>query len=698
MAIGKFDGLPARLLQFAAPFTTSAAECEELEELVTHWYGWLGPAVLARFTPEEWAALMAVSGSPEMLGIPDGGLARTLGKDLAGGVAGAMAVDQLLGTGTLVADAALIAAQEYLDKHRGEAETVGQRMLSVLQESMAYHRPAWASREAYIEFGETWSAESTNQGSSIPRHSLERDLSGFYDDEWLYVKTTTWRAMAEAEGIGSTAPLEELHERGTLYLSPAARKSSGRKRWTSKTPRWAVPRSDCYRLRLSDVMAASEDDAKDQADDDQDQADAADAEPGNSLGWGEGTIGAKVNTDQRPPAPVLCAICGDPLDSVLVAMGETTHGEKPVAAATAPPGAEAAPVVQPALEPIAPGRAPFTRADQNTALTRAIAVLDAGPKGRVPGQEITGDQIAQWAASLRMLAALEGDRSGHGPFAPRRAKRGPWWQATMPPIAVDARTSAWTWERDGYSGPGVVLDRNGAWPSSTSSVTVAHGGFEDTGAVDEITGAVRPGYYLVTCYPWSETGMPHPLGHVKPGEQVWIAAPRMGLLRDLADAGRWPDTTAAGSWTGEPCRLREWAQFVGQLRQHARTVYGQGSDADEAVKVAFGQAMGLLRGSWAEDSTLPRKVWKCKARRLDWAQHIEDQAAVTLWRAADECRQAAGGSGPVALRNVDELVIPSAAFDAVTSVILPGRKRPPVRIDPTGIEFGTFKVKSRGEV
>jgi hypothetical protein len=172
----------------------------------------------------------------------------------------------------------------------------------------------------------------------------------------------------------------------------------------------------------------------------------------------------------------------------------------------------------------------------------------------------------------------------------------------------------------------------------------------------------------------------------------------MGLLRDLAAAGRWPDGSAAGSWTGDPCRLRDWAQFVNELFKHTRGTYGRGTPPDAAVKTGFGQSMGLLRGSWAEDSAVPRKTWKCKARRLDWAQHIEDQAAVTLWRAADDCRQAAPDAGPVGLRNVDELVIPAAALDVVTSVILPGRKRPPVRVDPAAVTLGTFKVKTRGEV
>ena len=679
MAIGKFDGLPARLLQFPAPFTTSGAECEELEELVTRWYGWLGPAALARFTPEEWADLMAVSGSSKMLSIPDGGLARTLGKDLAGGVAGAMAVDQMLGTGTLVTDAALIAAQEYLDKHRGEMETPGQRMLSVLRESMTFHRPAWASREAYVEAGETWSAEGAegaDRSSSIPRHGQERELSGFYDTDWLYVKPAVWRAAAEAEGAGSTAALAELFGKGTLYVTPARRR---RNEWTSEVPRWAG-RGDCYRLRMADVMAPGEDDAEDQAEVVTDEKVTTEATEETTVptcsvchepmtvyelgqtthpmceGWEEGTVGAAVNTSERKPEP-------------------------PVHVTPAPAPADLARGSWLAEQRT---RTRF-RGPAQEAFEQALAILDE------PG-------IGDHPERLRLLGALEGDRKQHGPFSPHRSKRGPWWQAPMPAVSADTRISAPNWEREDYRGSVVVLDRNAAWPSAASSVSVVHGGYENTGPQDE-EAPVRPGYYLVTAYPWTESGMPSPLGTVTPGDKVAIPGPRMALLRELAKAGRWPDGGALDSWTGEPCRLTDWAHLVGELRRYALEVYGRGSEPYEAVKVAFGQTMGLLLGSWDRSDAMPRKIWKCKARRPDWPHHVQDQASVTLWRAADECLTLTGADlGPVAIRNVDELVIPAAALDAVTAHHLEGRSRPPVRIDPSGVQFGTFKVKSEGEV
>ena len=299
---------------------------------------------------------------------------------------------------------------------------------------------------------------------------------------------------------------------------------------------------------------------------------------------------------------------------------------------------------------------------------------------------------------LRVLAALEGSKqSGH--FAPRR--RGerpyPYWQAPMPQAAHDIRIhDGWAWERDSYDGPAVALDRGGAWVSATASVDVAHGKLEHTGPVDLDTGPVRPGYYLTAWHPWAERGLPHPLGTAAdPGTLTLVTAPDMALIRDLRRAGRWPEIDVADSWTGDPARLADWAHYVRELRRYAIEQHGRDSAAYTAIKAAFGMATSLILGSNADDGT---KTWKCKTRRLDWIHHIKRQSAVTLWRSANDCLTAAPQLGPVGLRNNDELVIPSAALEAVTTrPITPlgsNTPRPAVRLDPLGIDLGTFKVKS----
>jgi hypothetical protein len=318
---------------------------------------------------------------------------------------------------------------------------------------------------------------------------------------------------------------------------------------------------------------------------------------------------------------------------------------------------------------------------QYEVLEQTMAVLDAG--GPVK--------------HLRVLAALEGAHREPGAFAPLRRGRQPFWAPELPAIVEAAYiTKGWAFRRGGFTGPAVVLDGTAAYPTAASSVVVAHGALSRTGAVAELpSSGLRPGYYLVTAYPWAEDGMPAPLGNTRPGAEVWVPAPLAALLRDLAAQDRWPDASAADSFTGEPCRLKDWAHFVAELRRYALGRYGRDSEEYGMQKDAFGQARGLMVGSWIQDLDrgLPRKEWRCKCRRPDWDHHMETQAAAMLWRRADRCRLAAPELPPLAIRNIDELVIPEAALELVT--VAPAGGTAPVRIDETGVALGTFKVKAR---
>lgn len=304
------------------------------------------------------------------------------------------------------------------------------------------------------------------------------------------------------------------------------------------------------------------------------------------------------------------------------------------------------------------------------------------------------DEIRKRAARLRLLAALEGDKEGHGPFAPYRSRRGPWWQPDMPGMIESVRVlNSWSWEREDYTGEAVALDRNGAWPTAVSSVRVAHAALKNTGPVEEVRGAPAPGYYKVTVYPWTESAVPSPMGNERVGSEVWITAPHMHLLADLAEAGRWPDASALDSYTGEAVRLTDWAHLVGECRRYALEVHGRDSYAYEVAKESFGMAVNAMYGSWDGEGALMRRKWTCKSRRVDWSHHIKDQAAVTIWRAADAVRQAVPADlGPLTIRSMDELVIPAGALETVTTA--PEGERPLIRLDDLGTTFGTWKVKT----
>ncbi|WP_030795139.1 DUF927 domain-containing protein [Streptomyces sp. NRRL S-920] len=405
--------------------------------------------------------------------------------------------------------------------------------------------------------------------------------------------------------------------------------------------------------------------------------------------WPAGTIGAEVAALPFPE--------GDPEPEAAL------PAPRPEAPAPAPAPAVRQPVDVPApsgdVRPSRPGRkAPALAVPDgphSEFLAAAVArksVANERQLGALAERLALLDdpEIGEAPARLRLLFAMEGNREAPGPFAPFLRRTSPRWQPERPAVIDAVRVmDGWSWEREDYDGEVVVMDRNGSWPTAVSSVRVVHGEFEHTGAVEDLTGqAPAPGYYKVRVYPWTETDLPSPLGNETVGEERWITGTRMHLLADLAAAGRWPDASASDSWTGTAVRLSSWAHLIGECRRYALETHGRESGAYDAVKEAFGQSMGLMYGSLDDTAGVTRRKWNCRSRRTDWVHAIKDQASATIWRTADKVRQLGDGMAPVSLRNVDELVLPAAALAAATE-----GDRPALRLDDSGTQFGTWKVK-----
>ncbi|OLL69952.1 hypothetical protein Ae168Ps1_6430 [Pseudonocardia sp. Ae168_Ps1] len=303
---------------------------------------------------------------------------------------------------------------------------------------------------------------------------------------------------------------------------------------------------------------------------------------------------------------------------------------------------------------------------------------------------LTADTAALADGSpLRVLRALEEEFAPHRKDAEGRLRR-PFWRPPLPGITWAAHViSSWAWERP-FVGEVVSLDRSGAFVAAASSVLVAHGGLEHTGECE--FDAQRAGYWQVQVHPWTERDeLPHPLaGHGKATE-LWVPTPTAALLRDLAEEGRWADLTVLDSYTAAGVRLSDWTGYVNALRKEAITTYGRDSDQYAAVKTAFGQALSLMLGTPTSGDA---REWRAAAQRPDWTHAIQAQASATLWRWADDCRKLAPELAPVALANVDELVIPADALEVVTSTPRPGG-RAPLQIDPDGVALGSFKAKAR---
>jgi len=660
LAVGKFAGVAARIVELDGPFTRSAAESDRLRRLAPLGCGWLGPRILQAvpvpLMRERRDQALAV------LGGPPGGPARSIAEHLALAAAGAAAIDAEFGTGGALWRAALSAGEDYLASHASQPPGDPELFLEELASLMASRAGAFPHL------------------SQLGQPGQDRELLGIRDDGHVYLFKAGFRELATLSGVDSDVALSGLHQAGHLIVSQSRRDDGG---WTMQAPRASGTRARCYQIRLAALDGG----------DDPDRAVPGTPQPGPPQA-GQGQLAPWVTPGQRA-CPVHQARRGYHRGCPDCRALSTETG--PPAAAGPGNGIRAA----------APGdqarREAFTAAatarhrdckhaawgqDQQEALTARLELLDDPAIGDDPER-------------LRLLEVLEGSHGKSGPFAPARPTTGkggkrypkyPYWQ---PPLPLDVIDTAWVsdcplFERD-YDGPVIVLDRNTAYPSATASVEIPLGQLEHTGPLDlGLPGPVRPGYYLIDVYPWTEAGLPSPLGSARPGTQQWVPAPTAALLADLARQGRWPGAAAADSWTGEPVRPDSWAHLLAELRRYAMEAHGRDSGAYDAVKVAAGQARGLMKGRLTGGPLEPRQ-WECKARRPDIPQHIEAQNTATMWRAADKCLQVTGPElGPVAIGGIDTLIIPAEAREAVT-----GGSKPAIVIDETGLALGSFKVKGR---
>ncbi|OFV82836.1 MAG: hypothetical protein A2Y78_10190 [Acidobacteria bacterium RBG_13_68_16] len=265
---------------------------------------------------------------------------------------------------------------------------------------------------------------------------------------------------------------------------------------------------------------------------------------------------------------------------------------------------------------------------------------------------------------------------------PRLRGRDPYWRPTPPPCSKSVREPAWSWRRPNglepldLTGGVTVLDANAAYLAAASTVEVAHGRLINTKG-REFDPRV-PGYWHVEIFPWLVPDIVSPLGTAKYPDLAWLTTPTVALLARLVDDGYWPEIHVTDSWTSvDRCRLRHWSEMISGIRREA--LLSGDRDAVESVKLAYSQAittMGIDK--------------KSMIHRPDWSQHIRTQHAANMWRKMWSAR----GSGLPVLGSsaVDEIVTTSSAVRWCLDNAAKGG-RPPLRIDPTGLALGSFKVK-----
>lgn len=285
--------------------------------------------------------------------------------------------------------------------------------------------------------------------------------------------------------------------------------------------------------------------------------------------------------------------------------------------------------------------------------------------------------IEESAPGPRLLAMLEGD------FLPTVRGRKAYKRPTAPPehILRQVRTPKWNWH---YQGPDmasllaqetVTLDANAAYLTSASSATVARDALQHTGPWTKYER--HPGFYQLMIDPdaWQSTQFVSPLGEGVHREIQWLPEPTVTLLQELVRADLWPPLVIIDSYTSpEKARMTKWTD---QLRTLRADIILTGSREDyEAFKVAYSQAVQMLNGSD-----------KCQIRRHDWYHAIQSQHTANIWRKAWKCVEA--GCGPVSSGRVDALTFTKEAFMASQQT-----QPPLLRLDQTGLTFGTFKVVS----
>lgn len=287
----------------------------------------------------------------------------------------------------------------------------------------------------------------------------------------------------------------------------------------------------------------------------------------------------------------------------------------------------------------------------------------------------------------RLLALLE------GAYLPTARGRRAYKRPPQPPDEVlrSVRTPAWNWT---YHGPdvaeklaqgladGVVnLDANAAYVTSASSVSIARDQLERTGPLDAYHR--WPGFYQVELGPqdpwqeWGDTRLMSPLGQGVWRPVVWLSEPTVTLLTDLAQKDRWPSVTIMDSWTSpEKARLTAWTDQLRAMRTELITL---GDTAGYArFKIAYSQAVQMVKG---------HKL--CEIQRPDWYHAIHAQHTANLWRKAWNCVKA--GHGPLSSGRVDALTFTRSDLDALQNLT-----PPPLRIDQSGLAFGTFKEVRQG--
>lgn len=267
----------------------------------------------------------------------------------------------------------------------------------------------------------------------------------------------------------------------------------------------------------------------------------------------------------------------------------------------------------------------------------------------------------------------------HKAHAPSVKGRGPYWRPPAPDCVPAVRVPAWTWHAPIPADVArvAVLDANAAYLAAASSVEVALGALEHAEGPRPFD-RHRPGFWLVSLPTWQHDGIMPPWGTGRVAGDWWLPTPTVDLLEQLAEDGWCARVEIHDAWTSStPCRLRAWAMRIRDDR--ARAMATGNTELVAAIKLGYSQAVTMLGTEQGS-----------KIYRPDWSTAIRAQHAASMWRSAWKALQT--GAPLLAAGTVDEL-----AYDRERVVDwwrdTERGQHTPIRIDVTGQQLGTFKVK-----
>jgi hypothetical protein len=121
----------------------------------------------------------------------------------------------------------------------------------------------------------------------------------------------------------------------------------------------------------------------------------------------------------------------------------------------------------------------------------------------------------------------------------------------------------------------------------------------------------RAGYWQITVPPWNETRLPHPTGHHTVGNRVWVTAPTVNLLLEIAEKyGMIGDVEIHQAWVSNKTGrlLRWWGEILrdGIVMSESELHEGARELLKDMLKATYKQAIGMLTN---ERSRVDRRDW-----------------------------------------------------------------------------------------